>query len=95
MRIVTLIFVLIVLVIGISFAVINANMVPFHYYFGKASVPLSLLLVFTLVVGAILGLAAGIGMYFKAKRGLHGVRKQLHNTQKELANLRKLPLKEK
>ena len=80
--------------LGISFAVLNAKLVPFHFYFGEANVPLSVLLVLAVVVGAILGLFAGLGVSIKAKRAASATRKQLLQAQKELANLRKLPVKE-
>ena len=56
MKIFSWIIVLIVLIIGVSFALLNANMVAFHYYIGSRQIPLSLLLVFSFGLGLILGI---------------------------------------
>ena len=49
-------FIFLVLVIfGIVFAVLNAEPVKLNYYFGSEDVPLSLIIVFAMIVGAILG----------------------------------------
>lgn len=95
MRIFTLIIVLIMLLLGISFAVLNADLVTIKYYFGIAHMPLSLLLAIVLIVGVLIGLLTTIFMFFKAKAGQLYLRKQLHTVQKELAHLRKQPLEER
>lgn len=95
MRIFTLIFALLILLLGISFAVMNADLVTIKYYFGIAHMPLSLLLVIALIIGVLLGLATTLFMFFKAKAGQHYLRKQLQSAEKELDNLRKFPLNEK
>lgn len=92
MRIFTLIIVLIILLLGISFAVLNANSVTINYYTGIAHLPLSLLLVIVLVIGVFIGLLTTIIMFFKAKAIQSHLRKQLHTTQKELDHLRKQSL---
>lgn len=95
MRIFTLIIVLIILFLGISFAVLNADSVTIKYYFGIAHMPLSLLLVIALIIGVFIGLLTTGFMFFKAKAKQLYLRKQLHTAQKELTNLRKQPLEER
>lgn len=68
MKILGLLASLLVLLLGISFAVLNASPVSFHYYFGDVTLPLSLLLVITLIIGVCLGLLASFGMYLRAKK---------------------------
>ena len=92
MRLFTFILAIIVLLIGVSFAVLNANLVSLHYYFGERQLPLSLLLAIALILGAILGLIAATMMLLRAKAAQHRLRKQLTMAQKELSNLRKIPL---
>ena len=95
MRIFTFIIVIIVLLLGVSFAILNANVVAIDYYFGSAQLPLSLFLVFALIIGAILGLFVSNVMFFKAKAVQYHLRKQLANAQKEIKNLHKIPLEDK
>lgn len=92
MRIFTLILVIIVLLLGISFAVINAETVTIRYYLGTAQLALSLVIAFALIIGMFVGTLFSISFYIKAKAQQRHLRKQLSNAHKELTNLRKLPL---
>jgi len=47
---------LLIIIIGVCFAFLNAQHVSFNYYLGTADVPLSLLLVLALGLGFLLGL---------------------------------------
>lgn len=94
MRIITYIILVIILLLGISFAVLNADPVAINYYIGKHSVPLSLLLVFSFAVGGIFGLAVGLFMYFKQKTRNFRLKSRIKLAEKELENLRTIPLKD-
>ena len=54
-RFFSVIFLLIVIVLGLTFAAMNATPVSIRYYVGTATVNLSLLLVYSLGIGIILG----------------------------------------
>jgi putative membrane protein len=95
MRIITLLLTLIILFIGISFAVLNANDATINYYFGTAHLPLSILMVIALIVGVFIGLLSTIFMVIKAKAQQHTSHRQLQHAQQEITNLRKLPLEDK
>jgi len=95
MRLFTWILVIIVLFIGISFAILNATPVSIHYYFGVTQLALSLLLVIALIIGAILGLIAGMMMLLRAKAVQRRLQKQLLLAEKEVKNLRRVPLEDK
>ena len=77
MRILTFVIILVILFFGISFAVLNAEVVSINYYFGIAHLPLSLLLIITLIVGVLFGLGAGLIMVFRAKLENRKLHKQL------------------
>ncbi len=93
-RIVLLIVVLVVAVFGLSFALLNATAVELDYYFGSVVLPLSLLLVLALIVGAFVGLLAASSMLVGRRRELGRLRRQLQDSEKELRELRRLPLKD-
>ncbi len=54
--------------IGLTFAVLNAGTVELKYYLGTLSMPLALLMVITLLVGALLGGVACVGFVLQQRR---------------------------
>ncbi|HEX5513236.1 MAG TPA: LapA family protein [Gammaproteobacteria bacterium] len=93
-RLIGLVFVLLVVGFGLSFALLNAGLVTLDYYLGTTEVPLSLALTLALVVGAILGLAAATAVLIRDKREAARLRRRLGQMEKELSELRKLPLRD-
>ena len=85
----------IVILLGLTFAVMNAEQVRLDFYLGEASMPLSLILVMTLALGAVLGALSLMGHIMGLKREIHRLRKQIKVTEKEVKNLRTMPIKDK
>lgn len=90
-RIFSLLFFLLVLIGGLFFGLLNAAAVRIDYYFGARELPLSLILVITLLAGAICGVLAAGSLIFRKNREIARLRKELKLTGKELSNLRSLP----
>ena len=93
-KIVLFILVFIILVIAISFAVLNAESVNLNFYFGQIESPLSLIIVISLACGALLGVLASLTLIVKLKHELVKLNKTVKLTEKEVDNLRSLPLKD-
>ncbi len=93
-RVLSAILILVVLVLTISFSVINAHSVVINYYFGTSELPLALLLVLAVVAGALLGVAAVITMVLRLRLEVARLRRNAKITEKEISNLRSMPLKE-
>lgn len=93
-RILGLIFLLLVLMIGLTFAVLNANPVTVNYYFGSREAPLSLVLVLALIVGAVLGVLATTGLVLRLKRENSRLQRANRVAEREVANLRTMPIKD-
>lgn len=93
-RLAYIIFSLILLIIGILFAVLNAEPVTLHYYFGDKHIPLSLVLITAIILGAILGIIASAGIIIKLKRDNSKLKKLTELSEKELTNLRTMPIKD-
>lgn len=91
-RILVFLLVIVVIVTGLIFSVLNADKVMLDYYFGRGEYPLALIMVLSLAVGALLGVIASLGMVFKARGELRRLRKDIKLKDKEVANLRALPL---
>jgi len=94
-RVIGLIFILVVLVFGLTFAVMNAESVQINYYFGIYQMPLSLILVIAFVIGALFGAVVNVGMMLRLKRQISKLRREVKFTEKEVKNLRALPIKDK
>ena len=95
MRILSFIFLILVVLIGISFATLNSEIVNVNYYIGHKSIPLSLLLVSVFATGSLLGLLVGVFMVIKAKIRNYRLRQRLKLAEKEIENLRAIPLQDK
>jgi len=88
-------FIFLVLVIfGIVFAVLNAEPVKLNYYFGSEDVALSLIIVFAMIVGAILGVVASASMIISNRREVMKLRKSVELAEKEVTNLRAIPIRD-
>jgi putative membrane protein len=88
-------FLLLVLVVfGVVFAVLNADPVELHYYFGSTQLALSLVLVLAMILGALLGLVACAGMILNSRREVARLKKAVELAEKEVANLRAIPIRD-
>jgi len=95
MRIITYILLFAIILLGISFAALNPNAVNFNYYLGHRAFPLSLLLVITFVLGCALGLLVGFFLLLKLKIKSYRLQNQLKVAEKEITNLRAIPLQDR
>lgn len=94
LKIVNLVVLLVLVLLGIVFAVLNADRVQLNYYFGSVDIPLSLVLVVAMIIGAILGVLASLKMLVSARREILVLRRSSQLAEKEINNLRKLPIKD-
>lgn len=92
MRIISYIFLIIVIVLGVSFATLNSEVVNINYYVGQKAIHLSLLLVLVFSMGSLLGIVVGIWILFKIKIKNYKLKQQLKMAEKEIENLRAIPL---
>lgn len=77
MRIFSYITLFIILLLGITFASLNAETVTLNYYVGSKSMSLSLLLVIFLGVGVLLGLIVTIAPMLRLKNKNRRLKNQL------------------
>jgi uncharacterized integral membrane protein len=83
-----------VLVIAIVFAVLNADLVVFHYYVGDLQLPLSLMLLLALCCGGMMGGFGTFIFWLKAKRKNWHLSREMKVARREIANLRAIPVKD-
>lgn len=93
-RIFSLIFFIILLVLGLFFGVINADPVTLNYYWGVSQIPLSIIMVLCVLSGAVLGVLASLSLMVRLRHQISRLRREVKNAEKEVTNLRTLPLKD-
>ena len=85
---------LVVVLLGLSFSVINAEPVSLNYYYGQTDIPLSIIIVLAIVIGALLGIFTSLSLVVKAKSELKKLRKEIKLKEQEIVNLRAIPMKD-
>lgn len=83
MRIFSYIILLLIIFLGLTFAVLNAEPVTLNYYFGAGKISLSLLLVLSLGLGALLGLLVAAVPLIRLKKNNYQLKNQLKRTEKQ------------
>jgi uncharacterized membrane protein YciS (DUF1049 family) len=94
MRIISYLCLLLIVILGISFASLNSTLVTINYYFGVHLLPLSLLLAIVFALGCLLGILVSIWLLVKAKLRYYRLQQRYHVLEKEVENLRAIPLRE-
>lgn len=95
MRIIGYIVLLIVVILGMTFATLNGELVTINYYFGKSTLALSLLLALFFASGCFVGMLSGLWLLIKSKLKCRRVKQKLLLAEKEIQNLRAIPLQDK
>jgi len=94
MRLVMLIIYILLIIIGVSFAALNATSVGVNFYFKTVSMPISVLITIMLGIGILIGFLLFICRYWRLKAECHKIKNQLKLTEKEIKNLRSIPLQD-
>jgi len=92
MRIVMMLFYLVLLFLGVSFAALNAGSVKVNYYFFTMSMPVSVLMTLMLGIGIIFGPLLLLPRYLRLQAELRRHKHQLKLTEQEIKNLRIIPV---
>ena len=93
-NIVTLVVLLVIFVLGLSFAVENAHEVQFNFFVGSRELALSALLVVAVFIGTVLGALVSFVPVMRMKNQIRRLRKREAVAQEEIRNLRTMPLKD-
>lgn len=94
MRIVMLLVYLLLILVGVSFAALNASSVQVNFYLTTLTVPISVLMAGMLGVGIFIGFLLSLFRYWRLKADYRTVKNQLKLTEKEIKNLRAIPLQD-
>lgn len=94
MRYVSYIIIIILILLGITFAVLNSDKVTVHYYAGQRDLPLSLLMALSFAIGILFGFLVMLPKIFRHRFNARRLRKKLKHAEEEIENLRKMPVKD-
>ncbi len=95
MRLFSYLFFLAIVVFGVTFATLNSDSVTINYYIDQSTLPLSLLLVAVFAFGCLIGMLASIALLIRSKVYNYRLNQRLHVAEKEVENLRAIPLQDK
>ena len=82
MRIIYSLVILAIFLIGMSFALQNADPVALHYYVGQKTAPLSLWLMIAMGVGILWGMLFCLMVYIRQRRTIMGLNRRLRALEK-------------
>lgn len=91
-RIFAIVGILLIVMFGLAFSVLNADPVALDLFFTELEVALSVAMVSALILGAVLGGLASLGAMWRRGRELHKLRRQLGYTERQLQAMRRSPL---
>lgn len=94
MRLLMLFFYILLIILGVSFAALNATSVQVSFYFKTVTMPVSVLMTIMLGIGIIVGFILFINRYWRLKMECRKMQSQLKLTEKEIKNLRSIPLQD-
>lgn len=93
MRLFMLLIYLVLILLGVSFAALNATPVMVNLYFKTINMPISVLMTIMLGLGLLVGFLLFIFRYWRLRVDYLKLKNQLRLTEKEIKNLRAIPLK--
>ena len=94
LRLIYLSITLVVIIFGVTFAVLNAESVQLNYYLGSIELPLSLVLIVAMIIGALLGIFASLSLIIGSRRSATKLKRSVEVAETEIVNLRNIPIKD-
>ncbi len=93
-RIFSVLFLLLLLIVGVSFSTLNSANVEINYYFGLIDVGLARALVLAIAVGVCLGVLGSLGTILKLKGRSIALKKNIKSLESEVSSLKVRSAKE-
>ncbi len=82
-RLLGFLLLVVLVVLGLSFAVLNSQPVALNYYFGARDIPLSMIVVVSLAAGALMGVLVSLGTIIRLKQQAGSLRRRMRAAQKD------------
>ncbi len=94
MRLFMMLFYLFLILLGVSFAALNANSVQINLYYKTITMPISVLMTIMLGIGLLLSFLIFLLRYWHLKLEFLKIKNQCKVMEKEIKNLRAIPLQD-
>ena len=94
MRYILYVFWVFIILLGATFSALNAQKITLNCYLDTHTIYLPLLILVTLLVGAILGVIAILPALLKNKKAARRLKSQVRRIEREVQHLRKIPIKD-
>lgn len=94
MRLIMMMFYFLIVLCGVVFSALNAGTVQLNLYFKMYTMPIPLLMLLSLALGVILGCIVFLSRYWSLKVHHRKLKHQLELKEREIKNLRAIPLKD-
>ena len=94
MRILMIIIYFIMAVLVVAFAALNAGSSQINLYFTTLTMPIALWMLLCCLFGILIGFCLFLGRFLRLKRVVHKIKNELKLTEKEIKNLRAIPLQD-
>lgn len=89
-----LIITITLLIAAVVITTLNAQFIDINLYFNNYNLPVSLLMLYAFIAGAIISMIYLIGLVLTYKKRSRQLKIALENNQEELDNLRRNPLRD-
>ena len=94
MKIFTYLCVLLAILLGVSFSLLNAGTVTVNYFVGSAVLPVSFLIIFSIALGAILSFFFCMLSLLRQKSTARGLRRKIESLEKTMNTISTINQKE-
>ena len=94
MRLLYILVYLLLALVGVSFAALNASKVSLNLYFKVIQLPVSVLMVLVFGLGLFVGALSILIRYWRLKLSHKRIQHQLNIKEKEIKNLRTIPIQD-
>ena len=82
-RLLGFLLLVILVLFGLSFAVLNSQPVALNFYFDTRDIPLSMIVVVSLAAGAVTGVLVSLGTIIRLKQQTGSLRRRLRSARKD------------
>ena len=93
-RMMAIVIFVVVFALGLAFSAINTAPVNINYYLGVVTLPLSVIVILSLVAGIIIGSLTIFASTLRLRYENHYLQKKLDISEQEINSLRILPIKD-
>lgn len=88
LKILSLIFMVLVLILGLSFFSLNDHAVELNYYFGTAELSLPVILIASVALGALLGLTGSMRPILRLKKEIAVLKRSNQDISRDVSHAR-------